>query len=80
MNLCMHNYPVYPDTLQDFFCILKQFDTDAALSVFLLYEVNILESRFTGLVMQVRLYIENYIPNQLAICPTSDAPQHTRIA
>jgi hypothetical protein len=79
MNLGVHNDPVYPDIFQDFFCILKQFNADATFSVFLRYEVNILKSRFTGLVMQVWLHNKNYIPDQLAICSTSNAPQHTRI-
>ena len=74
MNFCVHDYPVYPDTLQDFFRILEQSYTGATFSVFLLYEVNILKGRFTGLVMQVWLYIKNYIPDQLTVRPTGDAP------
>jgi hypothetical protein len=76
----VHDDPIYSNTLKDTLRILKQFDTNAASTVFFSDKVNVFKSGFTRHVVQMRLNDKYYVPNQFTITPTCNTPQHTSVA
>jgi hypothetical protein len=77
VNLGVHDDSVDADLSEHILRVLEQTNPNTPLTEFFLYKVDVFKSRLASSVVQVRLYNENCVPNQLSLEPARNAPEHT---